>query len=105
MLNIFDNTSSEAYTVVLVLLAVFGHILAAVTSLRDASTPADERDRQITRRSSSASGVLLSLGVLLALGVYLLTYQGDWLFYGVFASLVVASIAEYLIRIVLYRLG
>lgn len=94
-----------AFTVILVVLAVVGHIVAALSSVRDASAGEDERDRLIARRAASASGALLSLGVLLALGLYLVTYQGDWLFYGVFSSLVIASIAEYALRIALYRLG
>ncbi|MEM9386546.1 MAG: hypothetical protein AAGA68_15925 [Pseudomonadota bacterium] len=94
-----------AFTVILVLLAVVGHILAALSSVRDANAGEDERDRLIARRAASASGALLSLGVLAALSLYLFTYQGDWLFYGVFASLVLASISEYAVRIVLYRFG
>ena len=91
------------YTMVLVAVAIVGHVVAAVIAWRDAGAPADERDREIEKRASHLSSYVLGAGVVLALGVYLLNQQGDLLFYLVFASLMLSNLAEYALQIVFYR--
>ena len=91
------------YTIVLVAVAVVGHLVASVLAFREATAPVDERDREIARRASQMSSYVLGAGVVLALGVYLLNQQGDLLFYLVFASLMLSNIAEYALQIVFYR--
>lgn len=93
------------YTILLVLIAVVGNVILAVTAPRDAAAPQDERDRQVHQRAASVASNVLAIGVVLALGLYLLTGQGDALFYAVFASLMLSSLTEYLAVIVLYRRG
>lgn len=92
-----------AYTVVLVAVAVAGHVVASVLAWREAAAPVDERDREIARRASQISSYVLGAGVVLALGVYLLNQRGELLFYLVFASLMLSSLAEYALQIVFYR--
>lgn len=91
------------YTIILVVLSIIGHIAIAIMSPKDANTPLDEREKTIFHRAGHYSAFLLGAGVLLSLGYYLLFRNGDVLFYGVFASLVIAQMAEYAIRIFLYR--
>ncbi len=93
------------YTVVLVLIAVAGHILLALLTPTDASRSLDEREKTIMRRSSDISGYVLGFGVITSLGAYLVGYPGDVLFYSVFASLMIAQLVEYLCQIALYRFG
>ncbi|MEQ8858769.1 MAG: hypothetical protein RIC56_08985 [Pseudomonadales bacterium] len=93
------------YTVLMVVIAVVGHVLAAVTAPRDAAAPEDERDRQIVHRAGHLSSYVLAVGVVLALGGYLVTRDGDLLFYAVFGSLMLGSLVEYLTQIYLYRRG
>ncbi len=93
------------YTIVLVIIAVIGNVVAAVTAPREAGAPPDERDRDIGRRAGSIASAVLAVGVVLALGIYLLSAEGDALFYGVFASLMLSSLTEYLAQIYLYRWG
>lgn len=93
------------YTILLVLIALVGNVILAVTAPRDAAAPRDERDRVVHQRAASASSAVLAVGVVLALGLYLLTGLGDALFYAVFASLMLSSLTEYLAVIVLYRRG
>ena len=91
------------YIGLLIVLAVIGHILAAAFAPKDASADMDERDRLIAARSGNLSGYILAAGVLLALGHYLAAYNGNALFHGVFASLLISQMAEYGLRIVFYR--
>ncbi len=91
------------YTIILVVVSIIGHIAIAVFSPKEASAPLDEREKAIFHRAGHVSAYLFGAGVLLSLGVYLYSYSGDVLFYGVFASLMIAQLAEYVIRILFYR--
>ena len=91
------------YTILLVAVAVVGHIAASVVAYRDAGAPADERDRRIATRASHLSSYVLGAGVVTSLGVYLLSPRGDLLFYLVFASLMLSNLAEYALQILFYR--
>jgi hypothetical protein len=91
------------YTAILVVIAILGHIAISILTPKEADAPLDERENAIFQRASHLSGYLLGAGVLLSLGVYLYSYSGDALFYGVFASLMISQLAEYIFRIVFYR--
>ena len=92
------------YTFILIVVAIIGHIAVAVLTPKEANAPLDEREKAIFHRASHVSGYLLGAGVLLSLGVYLYSYSGDALFYGVFASLMISQLAEYVMRILFYRI-
>ena len=91
------------YTVFLIVIAVVGHIVIAVLAPKDANAPVDERERQIFCRAGHYSSYVFAVGVLMSLGIYLISKSGDLLFYTVFASLMVAQIAEYFFQILFYR--
>ncbi len=91
------------YTIVQVAIVVAGHVLAAILDAREAGAAMDERERRIAERASHLSSYVLGVGVILALGSYLLTQHGHLLFYTVFASLMLSSVAEYAAQIVLFR--
>lgn len=91
------------YTVVLVVIAVVGHIVTAILSPKDANAPADERDKRIIDKAGHWSGYVLGFGVVMSLGAYLILHNGSLLFYGVFASLMLSQIMEYVIQLLLYR--
>jgi hypothetical protein len=91
------------YTAILVLIAIVGHIVAAVSASRDARAPFDERDRTVAARAGHRSGYVFGIGAILSLGFYLFSYSGNLLFYGVFASLMISQLVEYGIQIYLYR--
>jgi hypothetical protein len=91
------------YTVALVVIAVAGHIVTAILSPQDANAPYDERDRRILDKAGHWSGYVLGFGAVMSLGAYLFLHNGNLLFYGVFASLILSQIAEYAIQILLYR--
>lgn len=91
------------YTIILIVLAVIGHILIAIRTPKEADAPLDERDRRINERAGHRSGYVIGFGVIISLGLYLFTSNGDLLFYAVFASLMLSAVAEYASQIVLYR--
>ncbi len=92
-----------AFTVILVVAAILGHVAIAVFSPKDASEPLDEREREIFHRAGHVSGNVFGIGAVTSLGIYLLSGSGTVLFYGVFISLIISQLAEYGIRIFLYR--
>lgn len=91
------------YTIILIAVAIIGHIAIAVLAPRDANAPLDEREKIIFHRASHLSGYLFGIGVVPSLGYYLFTHNGDILFYSVFASLMISQLSEYVFRILLYR--
>ena len=91
------------FTMVLIIVAILGHIAIAALSPKDANKPLDERERKIFHWAGHVSGNVFGLGVVSSLGLYLLFQSGDLLFYGVFASLIIGQLAEYGTRIFLYR--
>lgn len=93
------------YTLVLGLVAITGHVVAAVSAPGDASSELDERERDISTRASGLGNGVLAIGILGSLASYLLLGNGDLLFYLVFASLMLGQLAEYLRQVALYRLA
>lgn len=92
-----------AYTVCLVTIAIVGHIVITALAPKEADAPVDEREKLIFDRAGHYSSYVLAAGVLVSLGTYLLSANGDLLFYVVFASLVASHLADYLLQIVFYR--
>jgi hypothetical protein len=91
------------YTVLLTILAIIGHVAIAIFAPKDANAPTDERERRIFDRAAHWSGYTFGAGVILSLGLYLIFHDGNLLFYGVFGSLMLSQLAEYVFQIVLYR--
>lgn len=91
------------YVGILVIISILGHIGAALTSLKTANDPTDEREAHIATRSTILSDYIMGLGILISLGVYLLSYDGNQLFHFVFGSLMIAQFAQYAIQIILFR--
>lgn len=92
-----------AYTGILVVIAIVGHIVAAALAPRDANASVDERERHIFTRAGHYSSYVFVTGILISLGVYVVSGSGDLLFYTVFASLMAGQIVEYGIQIFFYR--
>jgi len=91
------------YTAILVAVAMIGHGIIAARSPSEAHTANDERERLIVQKAGHFSGYVFGVGVIVSLGFYLLARHGDLLFYGVFASLMLSQLAEYVIQIILHR--
>lgn len=95
--------SIVVYTVILVLVSIVGHAAIGILSPKEADAALDERERHIVERAGHWSAYLFGFGVVASLGLYLVTRNGDMLFYAVFASLMVGQFAEYAIQILFYR--
>lgn len=93
------------YVVIIVAVSIVGHIIAAVTSVKEAEAPADERDKIIAARANSMSSYILGFGAITGILQYLLFGDGDVLFHFVLGSLTLAAIAEYGLQIYFYRRG
>jgi uncharacterized membrane protein len=97
-----------AFTAALIVQAVLATIAAIVVAIlapRDASAAADERDKEVARRSYAvAYPVLISLIVCVTITVYLGATPWD-LVNGMMAAIVIAEIVHYGAQIVGYRRG
>jgi uncharacterized membrane protein len=91
------------YTVVIVIISVIGHILVALFNPREADALTDERDKRIADKAGHWSSYVLAVGVVLGLGMYLVFPSGSVLFYVVFGSLALSTLAEYGMQIYFYR--
>lgn len=91
------------YTICLVVLAVVAQVAIAIFSPKEANVAADERERRIFDRAGHYSSYFLGAGAVMSLGLYLLTANGDLLFYAIFASLMLSQIMEYVFQIIFYR--
>jgi len=91
------------YVGILVVVAIIGHIIAALTSLKTANDPVDERERAITARATSLADTIMGIGVLISLGLYLTNYDGNQLFHLIFGTLMVSQCLNYAAQIALYR--
>lgn len=91
------------FTVSLTVFSIIGHIILASIAPKDAHAPLDEREQRIMAKASAASYTIFAFGSVLSLFGYLLQSDGNALFYGVFASLVISQLVEYASRIYFYR--
>ena len=89
--------------ILLIIISVVGHTVAAILNPKDANARSDEREKAIANRAGHLSGMTLGFGVVASLCVYLFCYDGFLLFHSVAASLFVAQLTEYATQIVLYR--
>jgi uncharacterized membrane protein YozB (DUF420 family) len=93
------------YTIILMVVAILCHIATAIFAANEANASSDERERKIFDRAAHLSSYVLATGVVLSLGFYLISYDGNMLFYGVFGSLMISQIAKYAFQVYLYRAG
>jgi hypothetical protein len=88
-----------AYTITLVVVTTLGHIGIAIFAPKEANASSDERERQIVGRAAHLSSYALAASVVLCLGFYLISHDGNVLFYGVFGSLIISQLAEYAFQV------
>lgn len=91
------------YVLVVVAASVVAQIVLALTSVREAQAPTDERERLVQQRAGAWSGHLLATGVVLSLGHFLVYGDGNMLFHLITGSLIVAQVAEYALHIFFER--
>ena len=92
-------------TVVIVSIAIFGHIIAAVIDPASADAPEDERDTRIAQRAGNLAGWVLSIVVMGGIWSFAVRGDGNMLFHILVLGMVVSQIAEYALKIWFYRRG
>ncbi|MFN3857260.1 MAG: hypothetical protein ACK4RV_05870 [Caulobacter sp.] len=75
----------------------------ALLSPREASAPADERERGIIDRAGHWSGVVLAAGLAVALAHFLIVGDGRMLFHLALGAMIVGQVAEHVLEIALFR--
>lgn len=91
------------FVIFTIVLSVAAQVVLAVTSPKDASSPADERERMIIDKAAHFSSYVLVIGVLVGLGQFMLSADGARLFHVVLTCLILSQLAEYASQIVLFR--
>ena len=91
------------FVIFTIVLSVAAQVVLAVTSPKDASSPADERERMIIDKAAHFSSYVLVIGVLVGLGQFMLSADGALLFHVVLTCLILSQLAEYASQIVLFR--
>lgn len=94
-----------AFVILIVIGAIVGQTVLALSARKEANAPVDEREYQVQLRAGSWSGLVLATGAVLALGHFMVRGDGNMLFHLVIASLIVAQIADYAFQILLARRG
>lgn len=94
-----------AYVVVVAIVSAIAMGALALTSPREADTPADEREKIITDRAAHWAGYVLVMPMLGALWHYSVSLDGHMLFHHIFLSLMLGQISEYIFQIYLFRRG
>lgn len=88
--------------VVLVIILIIGHALAAITGRAE---PRDERDRLIGWRAESNSSWLLAAGVFAAICALIAGIEAVWIAHLLLASLFASELLKLSLQILYYRRG
>ncbi|HWK36495.1 hypothetical protein [Sphingomonas sp.] len=91
--------------VVLTILVTVASIGVALTNIRDAQAPADERDHTVARRASSIAYAVLLPALFFAMATVLLGWSAIGVINAVLAAVVLAELARNALEIVCYRRG
>lgn len=100
--------SAGLFIAVVILLTIgmtIGSILIALSNVRDAERPSDERDREIARRASSIAYAVLIPTLFLALATLLLGLGQAVLVNAILGAIVIAELVRCTIEIRGYRRG
>ena len=84
---------------------IIGSIAIAVTSTKEASAPADERDRAIARRGSTIGYYVLLIGMIFV-GVVMPFSEPPWKIVNTaLLAVVIAEVVRYVVVLLSYRRG
>lgn len=100
--------SAGLFMTVVILLTIgmtIGSILIALSNVRDAERPSDERDREIARRASSIAYAVLIPALFFALGTLIFGLGQAVLVNAVLAAIVLAELVRCALEIRGYRRG
>lgn len=102
---IYSGGLLVAVTIMTTIIVALGSIGAALTNVKDANAPADERDRDIARRASAAGYRVLMPLLFFALASVFLGLGTAALANAVLGAIVVAEVVRCATEVILYRKG
>lgn len=91
------------YVLLVVVLSVAAQVVLALRSPREASAPADERERLVIAKAGHWSGTVLAAGMVLACGAFIALPNGNMLFHHAVIALIFAQIVDYGLQIAFLR--
>jgi hypothetical protein len=91
------------FTLLVVIASVASQTTIAILSPKDASAPADERERPLIDRAGHWSGLVLGAGAVTSLLHFSYHQDGVLLFHSIMGSLILSHVAEYAFQITLIR--
>lgn len=91
--------------VIIIAIAIFGHIVAAIGNPMDANAPEDERDRLVVWRAGNLGGLVLGALSMTGLFHFAVLGNGNLLFHMIIGALTLSQLAEYALTIWYYRRG
>lgn len=94
-----------AAVVAFVAIAAVLHILAALTGLKDANAPVDEREQLIDLKAERVASFALGVCVVMSMGALLLDWNGFLVANMLLGALVLAEVVKAGAQIVYFRAG
>lgn len=95
--------SMIGYAILLVVMAIIGHVVMAIANYRDVSDTVDEREQKIQHKAQWFAGHILVGFIVLALLAFLVWHNGDLLFHSVLLGLILSQISFYIAKIIFTR--
>ena len=86
-----------------VFLSIAAQVVLAIMSPKEASSPADERERLVVDKAAHISSYVLAVGVICGLGWFMVSQDGMQMFHIILSSLILGQIAEYSLHIYYIR--
>jgi len=86
-----------------IILSIVVQTVLALSSPREASAPADERERRISDKAGHFASYVLATGVVVGLGQFMITQDGSKMFHIILTCLILSHIAEYGAQILFFR--
>lgn len=90
-------------TIAIIIGSIIVQAVLAARDPKEASAPADERERPILHQASAWSGTVLAIGCVASILHYLQHGSGDLLFHTIFLSLILSAMSEFVFQLWLFR--
>ncbi len=91
------------FVLAVIVLSVAAQIVLAIASPKEASSPADERERVAIDKAGHFSSYVLAVGVLVGLGQFMLTADGNGMFHTMLTCLILSQVSEYGAQVFFFR--
>lgn len=95
--------ASIPFVLFTIVLSIIGQVVLAISSPKEAASPADEREQIVIHRAGHFSSYVLVVGVLVGLGQFMVTGDGKGMFHTVLTCLILSQVAEYGAQILMLR--